>query len=114
MALVDLIGFRSAIFISKWLGRKRAIMFYMGFAAFFMINIILMEYELSIDKTGAHFNFLSFGGKMFSAASLAVVDCFTSESYPTSSRSTGVGLSNLAASVAAILAPQMAYFGSST
>ncbi|CAG7834817.1 unnamed protein product [Allacma fusca] len=111
MSIGDLIGLRSAIFVSKWLGRRKSFAIYMGLAAMLMLSVVSMHAGL-LELTESHLNLCTYVGKAFVAAALAVLDCFTSESFPTAARSTGVGFANLAGSVACIIAPQMAFLGS--
>ena len=114
MALVETVGFRSAIFVSRWLGRKKSFIICTGITTFLMLTIVLMDAGINkIEYSEMRLTVLTFTGKMFIAASMAVIDCFTCESFPTVARSTGVGFANFAGSIGCILAPQMAFLGSS-
>ncbi|CAG7822329.1 unnamed protein product [Allacma fusca] len=111
IGLGDAISFRSTVFVSKWFGRRKSFSIYMGFAAVIMLSIVC-SYEGLFNWNESHVNVLTYLGKALVTGAIAILDCFTSESFPTVARSTGVGFANICGTIACIIAPQMALIGS--
>ena len=110
MSLFDVVGFRLVIFVSRCMGRKAMFMSCMGAISLLMFGAVLLELRI-LDVATWLVMGLVFMAKMFAAASMAIIDCFTCESFPTSTRSTAVGLANIGGSLGCILGPQMAFWG---
>ncbi|CAG7821604.1 unnamed protein product [Allacma fusca] len=111
LGIGDVIGLRSAIFVSKWFGRKKSFAIYMSLAGVLMFSVVFIHAGM-LEYNEFHINICTFVGKVFVAAAFAVLEWFTSESFPTAVRSKAVGFANVAGSFAGIIAPQMAFLGS--
>ncbi|CAG7838216.1 unnamed protein product [Allacma fusca] len=112
MGLVDFPAFFSGILFNNWLGRRKTYSGYCIFASIFLVALVVVDTVGGHDKYGLLLSIFSYMGRFGVCGAWGVLTCFTVESFPTTCRSTALGLCALAANFGGIIAPQLAYLGS--
>ncbi|CAG7832512.1 unnamed protein product, partial [Allacma fusca] len=109
IGLVDALAYPASVPVMSWLGRRKALIGYCILAALPFIGIILME--LGLPKSSVATVALTLVSRVFVDGCWSTIRCFTGESFPTSVRSSAVGLSQVAVAVGGIIAPQIVFLG---
>lgn len=101
---VEIPGYILCVFTMNYLGRRLSLALTMILAGVACVGAGFIQNENIAWMTTA----LALTGKMFIAASFAVVYNYAAELFPTVARNTGIGISSMAARVGGIIAPQIA------
>ncbi|CAG7832514.1 unnamed protein product [Allacma fusca] len=76
-----------------------------------LVGIILMEMELGIPHSSTVKVILALTSRIFVDGGWTTIKCFTGESFPTSIRSSAVGICTVGVAIAGVVAPQVVFLG---
>ncbi|XP_074648597.1 solute carrier family 22 member 15-like isoform X2 [Tubulanus polymorphus] len=96
-----------AIYVIKWLGRRRGYPLYMGLICLCMAAVLILDI-LGVDETRLSQTAISLAASIISTGAWAVALLYSTELYPTLMRNVSTGAGNMAARIGNIVAPQIA------
>ncbi|CAG7733132.1 unnamed protein product [Allacma fusca] len=111
MGLVDLTAWPSGVFLNNWIGRRKTYAGYLVFATIFLATLVIIDHVAGRAGQEHLISIVSYFGRFGIGGAWGVVTCFTAESFPTTCRSTSMGMCAFFAYVGGVAAPQMAYIG---
>ncbi|CAG7723505.1 unnamed protein product [Allacma fusca] len=111
MGLVDLAAWPSGVIFNNWLGRKKSFAGYLIFASVFLIAKVTITQILGFEGHQEIDVVISYIARFGIGGTWGVVTCFTAESFPTTCRTTAMGICGLAAYIGGMMAPEVVYLG---
>ncbi|OXA44164.1 solute carrier family 22 member 15-like [Folsomia candida] len=111
MGLSDALGYPAALLINNKLGRRKSLVIFMSLGACFLVLLAGLELSFGTLMDPGFVAFLTLSGKFGVAGARSAARMLTGESFPTSIRTMGYGISGVTAGVGGIFSPQIAYFG---
>ncbi|XP_035713355.1 solute carrier family 22 member 21 isoform X2 [Folsomia candida] len=116
LGLCDTLAYPIAYLIGLRLNRRNLVALFMSGSALFLISLAILTIfkdDFVIDISNITQSLLLLA-KFCSAGSRSSIRLFTGESFPTPVRNMGYGIVGVAASCVGLLAPQLAYLGSTS
>ncbi|ODM92986.1 Solute carrier family 22 member 21 [Orchesella cincta] len=110
LGLSDAIGYRTSLLLCNRIGRRKSLILFMTLGAVFLVSLAVSDIFFVLSSTIVII--LCFTGKIGVAAARSAARMLTGESFPTSVRTMGYGITGVAAGVGGILSPQIVLFGS--
>ncbi|CAG7729670.1 unnamed protein product [Allacma fusca] len=111
LGLTDVIGYPAGLLICNRIGRRKSVAFFMTWATVFLVALALFELIVGLISYPQLLLAFCLVGKFGASGARGCIRTLTGESYPTACRAKGSGLGGVAAGVAGIVAPQLAFIG---
>ncbi|CAG7726455.1 unnamed protein product, partial [Allacma fusca] len=111
MGLVDLTAWPSGVLFNNWLGRKKTFAGYLLFASMFLVAKITVKQVMGFQGHQEIVSIVSYFARFGVGGTWGVMTCFAAESFPTTCRTTAMGICGLSAYIGGMMAPQVVYLG---